>query len=263
MPVIRQLYIEHDVMKNTKSIENIKNKDQLFADKRRASDFKFGKETANVFDDMVSRSVPYYEEIQRMVCELAGKFALPGTNIYDIGCATGTTLDKLRYLTEQDITLIGIDNSDEMLAKARSKLDLTEKESRIKLQNTDLNKLNNIDNASVVILLLTLQFVRPLYREKLLRTICNGLVKNGCLILVEKVTGSSTLLNRIFIENYYDYKRRNGYSELEISQKREALENVLIPYHHDENRLLLQETGFSASDEFFRWYNFSGIIAVK
>lgn len=250
-------------MKSSGKKAGVKRKDRLFADKKPATDFKFGKETANVFDDMVSRSVPFYQEIQRMVCELTEKFALPGTNIYDIGCATGTTLGLLQHLTRQDITLIGIDNSDEMLGKAGKKLGLGSKQSRIKLQNTDLDKLNNIDNASVVIMLLTLQFVRPLHREKLLRMINNGLVKNGCLILVEKVTGSSTLLNRIFIENYYDFKRRNGYSELEISQKREALENVLIPYHHDENKQLLKDTGYSASDEFFRWYNFSGIIAVK
>jgi tRNA (cmo5U34)-methyltransferase len=237
--------------------------DRLFAVPQSAHDFKFSAETASVFDDMVSRSVPYYDEIQRMVCELAEGFAVSGTNLYDIGCATGTTLFQLNNLLDKNVQLIGLDNSDEMLEKANVKFTNLPHKDRINLINADLNDPPELKNSSVVILLLTLQFVRPLNREKLIRKIYNGLNENGCLILVEKVTGSCTLLNRIFIEYYYNYKRRMGYSNLEISQKREALENVLIPYHHEENRKLLLDNGFSHVDEFFRWYNFSGVIAVK
>jgi len=240
------------------------NKDELFARPQSKHDFNFGAETAQVFDDMVNRSVPFYGEIQRMVCELAESFAVPGTNLYDIGCATGNTLILLHQkLADKNIQLIGIDNSDEMLSKAYSKFAGQCGENKIQLLNANLHELPPIDNSSVVIMLLTLQFVRPLYREKLVRTILNGLHKNGCLILVEKVTGSCTLLNRLYIEYYYNYKRRKGYSEMEISQKREALENVLIPYHHEENRKILLDSGFSHVEEFFRWYNFSGIIALK
>lgn len=239
-------------------------KDELFAKPGAIHDFKFGAETAKVFDDMVNRSVPFYEEIQRMVCELAGNFAVPGTNLYDIGCATGNTLIMLHNkLSDKNIQLIGIDNSDEMLSKAQSKIKTQCGENKIQLLNANLHDLPHIDNCSVVILLLTLQFVRPLHREKLVKTISDGLQKNGCLILVEKVTGSCTLLNRLFIEHYYNYKRRKGYSELEIAQKREALENVLIPYHHEENKKMLLDSGFSHIEEFFRWYNFSGIVALK
>jgi tRNA (cmo5U34)-methyltransferase len=120
-----------------------------------------------------------------------------------------------------------------------------------------------IENASVVTMLLTLQFVRPLHRERVMRRIYEGLEPNGCLLLVEKLTGASTVLNRLFINHYYEFKRRNGYSETEIAQKREALENVLIPYRLEENVQLLEDTGFSAVECFFRWYNFCGIIAVK
>lgn len=239
-------------------------KDELFARPQATHDFSFNAETAKVFDDMVNRSVPFYEEIQRMVCELVESFAVPGTNVYDIGCATGNTLLLLHdKLAGKNIQLIGIDNSDEMLSKAHSKISRQCGDNSINLVNANLHELPHIDNCSVVIMLLTLQFVRPLYREKLVRTIVDGLQKNGCLILVEKVTGSCTMLNRLFIEYYYNYKRRKGYSELEIAQKREALENVLIPYHHEENRRMLLDSGFSHTDEFFRWYNFSGIIAVK
>jgi len=126
-----------------------------------------------------------------------------------------------------------------------------------------LNDGINVADASVVLLLLTLQFVRPLHRERLLRSVQQGMEKGGCVVLVEKVLGDDSTLNRLFIERYYDMKRRNGYSDLEIAQKREALENVLVPYRLDENLRLLKEVGFSATDVFFKWYNFTGIIAVK
>lgn len=112
-------------------------------------------------------------------------------------------------------------------------------------------------------MLLTLQFIRPLYREKLSADVFRGLNANGCLIIVEKVLAEDSLFNRLFIKYYYDMKRRNGYTELEITQKREALENVLIPYKLLENRELLLRTGFRYVDVFFKWYNFCGIVAVK
>lgn len=237
--------------------------DKIFSTPKNPDDFSFGAEIASVFDDMVNRSVPFYSEIQRMVCELAKSFAVPGTNIYDIGCATGTTLLQLEKSLDSNVNIIGVDNSDEMLAKAAAKLEHSGKSDRVKLINANLNDPPKIENASVVILLLTLQFVRPLNRQKLVRAIYDGLLSNGCLILVEKVTGSCTILNRLFIEYYYNFKREEGYSEIEIAQKREALENVLIPYHHEENKRLILESGFSHVEEFFRWYNFSAVVALK
>ena len=115
----------------------------------------------------------------------------------------------------------------------------------------------------VALLLLTLQFIRPLRRERLMADIYRGLQENGALIIVEKVLGEDSMFNRLFIKYYYDMKRRHGYSDLEIAQKREALENVLIPYKLLENRELLLNTGFRYVDVFFKWYNFCGIVAVK
>jgi tRNA (cmo5U34)-methyltransferase len=112
-------------------------------------------------------------------------------------------------------------------------------------------------------LVLTLQFIRPLRREKLISDIFRGMRPNACLIVVEKVLGEDSVFNRQFIKYYYDMKRRHGYSEMEISQKREALENVLIPYKLLENRELLLKSGFRAVDVFFKWYNFAGIVAIK
>jgi len=112
-------------------------------------------------------------------------------------------------------------------------------------------------------MVLTLQFIRPLYRESLIRSIYEGLGDNGCVILVEKVLAEDSTFNRLFIQHYYEMKRRNGYSDLEIAQKREALENVLVPYRLEENRTLLRKQGFQQVDVFFKWYNFCGIVARK
>jgi len=238
--------------------------DRIFSQPRkRVDDFVFDGETAGVFDDMLGRSVPFYAEIQRMTAELAADFAAPNSNLYDLGCSTGTTLAALDSLVDPTVKFVGIDDSPDMLDKARQKLTRAASGRSVDLVRTDLHELNQIENASVVMLTLTLQFVRPLHRERLIRTICAGTNPQGCLILVEKLTESDTLFNRLFIKYYYDMKRRNGYSDLEISQKREALENVLIPYRAEENEQLLLAGGYAKVQRFFQWYNFAGVIAVK
>lgn len=238
--------------------------DQVFKDEiTKVSDFKFGTTVVNVFDDMVSRSVPYYNEMQRMLAEIAADHVKEGTFVYDLGCSTGTTLIGLDQLIPSDIRFIGIDESQEMLDKCVVKLKEAGFVRPYDLVAGDLHQQLPIHNGSVVILCLTLQFVRPLYRERLLKNIYDGLNPGGVLLLVEKVLAESSIFNRDFIKYYYNYKRRNHYSELEISQKREALENVLIPYKLSENMLLLKEAGFADCEIFFKWYNFSGMIAYK
>lgn len=240
------------------------NLDQVFRDEiTKVSDFKFGTTVVNVFDDMVSRSVPYYNEMQRMLAEIAADHVKEGTFVYDLGCSTGTTLIGLDQLIPSDIRFIGIDESREMLDKCDLKLKEAGFVRPYDLVPGDLHQQLPITNGSVVILCLTLQFVRPLYRERLLKNIYDGLNPGGVLLLVEKVLAESSIFNRDFIKYYYNYKRRNHYSELEISQKREALENVLIPYKLSENMLLLKEAGFADCEIFFKWYNFSGMIAHK
>jgi tRNA (cmo5U34)-methyltransferase len=240
------------------------NKDKIFKEKRDLiENFNFGKETAEVFDDMLDRSVPFYAEVQRMMGEIAADFAVPGTNLYDLGCSTGTTLLWLDRVLPEDVTFIGVDSSPEMLEKAGKKLAEHGFTRPHELVCQNLDNGVALVNASVVVMNLTLQFVRPLYRDRLIQGIANGTNEGGCLLLVEKVLGQDSTLNRLFIKYYYDFKKRNGYSEMEIAQKREALENVLIPYHFEENRELLLRNGFRACDVFFRWYNFCGMLAIK
>lgn len=238
-------------------------KDQLYlVPKPLLTDFEFGTETAAVFDDMLERSVPFYDEIQRMIGELAADFAADGTNIYDLGCSTGATLRRLPPL-DREVTLIGVDSSSAMLARAEQEMQRAGFSRPYLLREQDIDQDLSIENASVVIMSLTLQFVRPLRRERLIRAIFEGLNQQGCLILVEKVLAEETLTNRLFIKHYYELKRRNGYSEIEIAQKREALENVLIPYRLRENEELLRGAGFRQVDIFFKWYNFCGLLATK
>jgi tRNA (cmo5U34)-methyltransferase len=238
-------------------------KDKVFDQPQRVGDFEFGEKVASVFDDMLDRSVPFYQEIQRMIAEMAADFAVEGTQVYDLGCSTGTTLLNLDATAAPGVKFIGVDNSEEMLKRCREKLASRGFKRDHELVCADLNQGVAIQNASMVLMVLTLQFVRPLYRDTLVKTILQGLNENGCLILVEKVQGEDSVFNRLFIKYYYDLKKRHGYSELEISQKREALENILIPYKLLENREMLLRAGFRYCDVFFKWYNFCGIIALK
>lgn len=238
-------------------------KDEIFVGPQPVTDFAFDEKVASVFDDMLDRSVPFYGEIQRMIAEMARDFAVAGTNVYDLGCSTGNTFLNIDPVVPKDVTFIGIDYSEEMLKRCEQKLAQRGFRRSHKLICADLNRGVYIQNASMVLLVLSLQFVRPLYRDAVVRSILEGLNENGCLILVEKVLGEDSVFNRLFIHYYYDLKKRHGYSELEIAQKREALENVLIPYKLLENREMLLRAGFRYCDVFFKWYNFCGFVALK
>ena len=238
--------------------------DKIFKEKiGKSSDFKFDAKVVNVFDDMVVRSVPFYLEIHRMITELSRDYALPGTNLYDLGCSTGTTFVSMNQYVDPSVTFIGIDESEEMLKSCRKNLDKNGLKRNVTLLYGNLNKEIKIENASVVILCLTLQFVRPIYRQQLVQSIYNQLNNNGILILVEKVLGESSEFNRQFIKYYYEFKRRNNYDDMEIAQKREALENILIPYKLSEDIEMLNQAGFKTCEVFFKWHNFAGLVAQK
>ena len=238
--------------------------DQIFKPKlEKSSDFKFDSAVVDVFDDMVVRSVPMYLEFQRMITEIASDYAKPDTSLYDLGCSTGTTLVSLNPVMDKSIRFVGVDESLEMLESCRKNLIDKGVTRQFEMVPTDLNKKIDITNASVVVLCLTLQFVRPINRLRLIKSIREQLNPNGCIIIIEKVLGENAEFNRKFIKYYYDMKRRNNYDEMEISQKREALENVLIPYKLTENIQMITEAGFHSSEIFFKWYNFAGFIALK
>lgn len=239
--------------------------DRLFADPAAgATEFQFDARVAGVFNDMLARSIPFYAEQQQMVAELARKLYQRGTRVYDLGCSLGTTLMGIGEAIGPDAReLIGYDLSLPMVEKCRGEVTRRGLSDRIRIEQADLNDCPPVENASIVTMLWTLQFVRPLRRDELIRRICQGLVENGALIIAEKILTDSSHMNRFFIEMYYDYKRRHGYSDDEIARKREALENVLVPYRSDENTEMLKHNGFAICEPFFQYYNFAGYLCIK
>jgi tRNA (cmo5U34)-methyltransferase len=240
-----------------------KKKDTLFKKSTAPGKFEFNEPVARVFDDMLERSVPFYKECQQMVIDLALHFAQKDSSVYDLGCSTGTLLRHLvkAIPATQKIRFVGLDNSDAMLKKARGKLKGHLK--RCELVEANLESNFELNDASVVIMNYTLQFLPPRRRASMLKKIYRGLRPGGGLILIEKVRGESDGLNDLFIEQYHSYKRSQGYSKLEIAKKREALEKVLIPLKPGKNRDLLAEAGFRQVDIFFKWFNFAGFLAIK
>lgn len=241
--------------------------DKLFQQTGRTEDFAFDERVANVFDDMVSRSVPFYNEIQRIQSDLIVDF-LPKNSavVCDFGCSTGTTIEHIAQHPKcpTDIEFIGYDNSEPMLDKARIKLAELLAAKKVSLRYGDLSHLQDLPGCNVAILNWTLQFVRPIDREQVLKTIFNALKPGGILMLSEKILSADPVLNRLYIEHYLQFKsERGGYSDTENQRKREALENILIPYRLDENYALLERSGFGRIDTYFRWFNFANIIAVK
>ncbi len=235
------------------------NRDRVYHQKQETiKRFEFNEAVADVFDDMVNRSIPFYNEIHRLIIDIIEKSFINNSNIYDLGCSTGSTISLISKLLEkQNVTFYGVDNSAPMLEKCRSKL---QQKSNINLICKDISDVE-IENASAVIMNYTLQFISPSKRPSLIQKISDGLKPGGVFILSEKIVSQS--FDPLVTDLYYNFKRRNGYSELEISQKRDALENVLIPITPKEHITQLKENGFEKVEMIFRWYNFASFLAIK
>lgn len=229
-------------------------------------DFTFNEAVARVFDDMLARSVPFYLEQQAMARQIATKFWVPGRTAYDLGCSTGTTLANLAAELSDPTRLVGIDGSGAMLERARQRLAAASPSGRVELICADLNEpLDDVPlrDAGLVTMFWTLQFIRPLRRDAVISWIYDGLLEDGALVVTEKILTDNSDMNRFFIDLYYDFKRRNGYSDEEIARKREALENTLVPYRSSENIELLRRNGFEIVETFFQWFNFAGYLCIK
>lgn len=238
--------------------------DKLFVLRKDGASFAFDQSVVQVFDDMLNRSVPFYQEAQRMMVELAVELAQPSSQIYDLGCSHGNTAFLMANLVRgKSIKVVGIDNSAEMIKAAKLRKRNSKKSSNLSFECRDVTKSLALNDASVVILSLTLQFIRPAERPDVLKTIYNSMRPGGVLILLEKNIASNAEVNSLFIDLYYRFKKRNSYSDIEISKKRLSLENVLVPYSIEENFKLLESSGFVGVSSFFQWYNFSGLMAFK
>ncbi len=222
--------------------------------------FEFDEAVAAVFDDMVNRSVPYYTLVQELIVSLALKHLKPHDRIYDLGCSTASTLLALEQAFKAELELVGVDNALAMLEHAQKKIRAFN--SHITLHHADILSFE-MQKAALVISNYTIQFLRPKKRDIMIKRIYEALEEGGLFIFSEKVIMEDKSLDKHFIELYYDYKKAQGYSEFEIAQKREALENVLVPYTFEENKEMLKEAGFRSVDTLFRWVNFTTFIAKK
>ena len=222
------------------------------------SGFRFDARVVDVFDDMIERSVPGYRAILSMLTPLAGRYATPNSNLYDLGCSLGSATQALQKgLTNPTSQLIAIDSSTEMVKKAAQRLDET-----ITLHCRDIRD-QAIEQASIVVLNFTLQFIPIDQRAALLNRIAKGMQPGGVLVLSEKIAFTDPHINQHMIELHQDFKRANGYSELEISQKRSALENVLIPETLETHHQRLKSIGFQSVETWFQCFNFSSMLAFK
>ncbi len=239
-------------------------KDRIFAGKKdKAEPFKFNREVARVFDDMLNRSVPLYGESIRRQAEIASDYYQPGSRIYDLGCSNGNLgLLILDQMKDREFSMIGVDSAMPMIEKYAGRLKGKHDQNSVHLVCGFLEDVR-IEKASVVLINLTLQFINPQKRESVLAAIFNGLNPGGILLLTEKTVHSQEELNDLEIRFYKKFKLENGYSELEISQKREALEKVLFPDTLETHKKRLMQAGFETIDIWLKWFNFASFIAVK
>ena len=237
--------------------------DRLFRDHPVREDFAFTEAVAAVFDDMLTRSVPGYRQAAEAAARLLDRRLPDGALIYDLGCSVGTTLFLLdELLPGRGFRYLGVDRAPAMLERARARLAEARPAADIRFAEGDITEFP-LDGADAVLCNYTLQFLRPLSRPDFVRRVFAALPSSGLFLLSEKTITPSPTLNRDFIALHHDFKRARGYTEMEIAAKREALENVLVPFSLEENLELLREAGFAEAEPFFTWFNFSSIAALK
>lgn len=239
--------------------------DTLYAQPRPQLDkFKFDEQVAAVFSDMIERSVPGYTTIVPMIGLIAARYAQPETQIYDLGCSLGAVTLAMRQQLPADhaFRIIAVDNAQAMLQRCQQYLDQLPDGCPVELHCGEIQALS-LSNASVVVLNFTLQFIPPADRLLLLRRIYNGMNAGGVLILSEKITFSDPDLSDQFVDLHHDFKHANGYSRLEIQQKRDAIEQVLIPDTLAEHQQRLTAAGFNQHTLWFQCFNFISLLAWK
>jgi tRNA (cmo5U34)-methyltransferase len=239
-------------------------KDTLFANTQDViAPFSFDDKVASVFPDMIKRSVPGYGQTLQMIEIITHQYAQPGSRLYDLGCSLGAaTLAMQRGLSAPDCRIIAVDNSPAMISHCRNNLTSEMSNTPVELLCTDILE-TDIENASVVVMNFVMQFIAKEERLALLQRIQQALRPGGVLVLSEKICFKDDEENLRQTELYEAYKRAQGYSQLEISRKRTALENVLVPETLDEHHARLKAAGFSSSQTWFQCFNFASMLAIK
>lgn len=238
-------------------------KDKVYARPiKQIEDFRFDARVADVFENMINRSVPGYELVLDLIGVLTERYALENTNCYDLGCSLGASTLKIRQHLPQSCHLIGVDNSNAMVERCRA--NMTRDHSRAtyeileqKLQDTP------IKNASIVVINFTLQFIPNDERRQVIDAIAQGMVEGGALILSEKIGFDDQAEQDAMTELHHAFKKYQGYSDLEVAQKRASLENVLVTNTQQEHIERLQAAGFRKVQLFVRNFNFASFLAIR
>ena len=241
-----------------------RNKDTLFAEPlMNVEGFRFDDAVASVFTDMIQRSVPGYGTILSMIGDMAERFAQDNSHCYDLGCSLGAaTLAMRHFIRADNCKIIGIDNSSAMVARCQEVIQQDRATIPVEIKQQDIQEVD-IENASIVVLNFTLQFIEPKARQALINKIYQGLKPGGILLLSEKIEFADDTHQQLMTTLYHNFKRANGYSDMEISQKRSALENVLITDSLDTHRSRLCNAGFTSADVWFQCFTFASLIAIK
>ena len=245
-------------------MDDIMYKDKVFAEKRATiTPFRFNEKVARVFDDMLVRSVPLYGEGLKQQARIARQYYKPGTQIFDLGCSHGNLgILLLDCFDGVGFKMIAVDNAEPMMQRFKRRLAVHDSHGCIDLACACIENIV-ISNASVVVINLTLQFLDAGKRDALIQSAFDGLCKGGILLLTEKTVHPDPQMNALEQEYYYQFKKENGYTDLEISQKRDALERVLVPETVAEHENRIQKAGFASFNVWLKWFNFTSMMAVK
>lgn len=238
-------------------------KDSIYATEQAVKDFTFDENVVEVFPDMIQRSVPGYATIVSTMGKLAGSYAQSNSNLYDLGCSLGAvTLSMRRNIDKENCQIIAVDNSAPMVERCKLHLQGFKSDVPVKVELGDITDID-IRNASVVAMNFTLQFIPAELRYAVLEKIFQGLKPDGVLLLSEKIRGENDIKDNLLIDLHHDFKRQNGYSELEISQKRTAIENVMRTDSLSTHLQRLEDIGFSQTQLWYQCFNFCSMVAIK
>lgn len=239
-------------------------KDAIYSQpQQNVADFQFDQSVVEVFPDMIQRSIPGYNTIIDAIGQLAGRYVTPDSCVYDLGCSLGAvSLSVRRYIQAADCRIVSVDKSEAMVTRCREHLNAFKSEVPVEVICDDI-ATTPMHNASMVVLNFTLQFIEPDRRIDVLKRIYDAMLPGGILVLSEKLAHPTSNGNEMLIELHHEFKRRNGYSELEISQKRTALENVMLIDTFETHQDRLKQAGFRDVVMWFKCFNFASLVAFK
>lgn len=231
--------------------------------KAQVQDFTFDAQVVEVFPDMITRSVPGYNTIIDTIGRLSQRFVQKNTLIYDLGCSLGAaTLSMRKSINKEQCKIIAVDNSSAMVERCKMHINAFKGDTPVEVIEGDIQQ-TIIENASMVVLNFTLQFVDKSERQTLINNIAKGINPGGILVISEKISHGDSVIDEHLIDLHHDFKRANGYSELEVAQKRTALENVMRTDSVEQHIERLTKAGFSHVSPWFQCFNFISFIAIK